>query len=56
MSDKKIEIYIAVHKKANVLKREGYIPLHVGAEGKEDLGIIVSLQVYIGYGKTVMQI
>ena len=40
MSDKKIEIYIAVHKKANVLKREGYIPLHVGAEGKEDLGFV----------------
>ena len=40
MSDKKIEIYIAVHKKANVLRREGYIPLHVGAEGKEDLGFV----------------
>ena len=38
MSDKKIEIYIAIHKKAKVLERECYIPLHVGAEGKEDLG------------------
>ena len=40
MSDKKIEIYIAIHKKANVLNKKCYIPIQVGAEGKEDLGFI----------------
>ena len=40
MSNKKIEIYIAIHKKAKVLNRECYIPIQVGAEGKEDLGYI----------------
>ena len=44
MSDKKIEIYIAVHKKANVLRREGYIPLHVGAEGKEAYRFILDME------------
>lgn len=40
MSDKKLEIYIAIHKKAKVLNRSCYIPIQVGAEGKEDLGYI----------------
>lgn len=40
MKDKNIKIYIAIHKKAEVLNREGYIPIQVGAEGKEDLGFI----------------
>ena len=40
MGNKKIEIYIAIHKKAKVLERESYIPIQVGAEGKEDLGFI----------------
>lgn len=33
-----IEIYIAAHKKFNVPNNDIYIPLHVGAEGKDDLG------------------
>ena len=40
MSDKKLEIYIAIHKKSKVLNRSCYIPIQVGAEGKEDLGYI----------------
>ena len=40
MNNKKIEIYIAVHKKVEVVNKDGYIPIHVGAEGKEDLGFI----------------
>lgn len=38
--DKRIKIYIAAHKKAEFPKNEIYIPLHVGAEGKEDLGYL----------------
>lgn len=38
--DRKVKIYIAAHKKANFPKEEIYIPIHVGAEGKEDLGYL----------------
>ncbi len=31
-------IYIAAHKKCDIPKMEGYIPLQVGAKGKESLG------------------
>ena len=34
----KIEIYIAAHKKFNEPEDKLYIPLHVGSEGKDDLG------------------
>ncbi len=37
---KKVNIYIAVHKKCDLPKQDGYIPIHVGAEGKEDLGYL----------------
>lgn len=33
-----IKIFIATHKKADLPKKEGYIPIQVGAEGKQDLG------------------
>jgi len=36
--DKKVKIIIALHKNYEVPKNEMYLPLHVGAEGKEDLG------------------
>ena len=35
-----IKIFIATHKKYSMPKNEIYIPLHVGKEGKEDLGYI----------------
>ena len=35
---KKVEIYIAAHKKFDPPKDSIYIPLHVGSKGKEDLG------------------
>ena len=35
---KKIKVIIATHKKYTMPKDELYLPLHVGAEGKEDLG------------------
>ena len=34
----KVLIYIAAHKKFSVPNNDIYIPLHVGAEGKQDLG------------------
>lgn len=37
---KNIKIVIATHKKYEMPKDEMYIPLHVGEEGKEDLGYI----------------
>ncbi len=37
---KDIEIFIAAHKKFNVPVDSIYVPLHVGSEGKEDLGYI----------------
>lgn len=37
---KEIKIYVATHKKANFPDNDIYIPLHVGAEGKEDLGYL----------------
>ncbi len=33
-------IYIATHKVFTVPKEQGYVPLHVGAEGKEPLGYL----------------
>lgn len=33
-------IYIAAHKKFDVPNQPGYIPLQVGAEGKESLGYL----------------
>lgn len=38
--NKDLNIFIACHKKCELPKQEGYIPLHVGAEGKKDLGFI----------------
>ena len=38
--DNKIEIYIAAHKKFEVPKNDIYIPLHVGAFNKADLGFL----------------
>ena len=38
--NKKCNIYIAVHKECNLPNIDGYIPLHVGKEGKKDLGFI----------------
>ncbi len=35
-----LKIYIATHKKFNVPKSKYHIPLHVGREGKEDLGYL----------------
>lgn len=35
-----IKVIIATHKKYDMPKDEMYVPLHVGAEGKEDLGYI----------------
>ena len=37
--DKNAKILIALHKTYEVPKEELYLPLHVGAEGKEDIGI-----------------
>lgn len=36
----KINIYTMAHKKFNETNVEGYIPLHVGKEGKKDIGYI----------------
>ena len=36
----KIRIYVATHKEYNMPKDSIYIPLHVGAEGKKDLGYL----------------
>lgn len=33
-------IYIATHKEYNIPKMEGYIPIHVGAKGKQRIGYI----------------
>lgn len=33
-------IYIAAHKEFDVPRLENYVPLQVGAEGKEDLGFL----------------
>ena len=38
--NKDLNIFIACHKKCNLPNQDGYIPLHVGAEGKNDLGYI----------------
>ena len=35
---KNIKIVIATHKKYKMPEDEMYLPLHVGSEGKEDLG------------------
>ncbi|MGL4873253.1 MAG: DUF4422 domain-containing protein, partial [Clostridium sp.] len=35
-----IKILVATHKKANIPKEENYIPIHVGREGKEELGYL----------------
>ncbi len=37
---KDLNIFIACHKECNLPKDEGYVSLHVGAEGKKDLGFI----------------
>ena len=37
---KDIKVIIATHKKYNMPKDNMYLPLHVGSEGKEDLGYI----------------
>ena len=57
-------IYIAAHKEFDVPRLENYVPLQVGAEGKERLGYLQDntgdnisiknqnfLQVYIGFGR-----
>lgn len=36
----KVSIYVATHKEASFPKNDIYIPLHVGAEGKNDLGYL----------------
>lgn len=36
--NKDLNIFIACHKKCELPNQEAYIPLHVGAEGKDDLG------------------
>lgn len=36
----KIKIYVATHKKFTAPKSKLYIPIHVGSEGKEDLGYL----------------
>lgn len=38
MTDKNIKILIAAHKQYWMPKDPVYLPLHVGAEGKPDLG------------------
>ena len=38
--DKKVSIYVAAHKKSEFPKNDIYVPLHVGAEGKKDLGYL----------------
>lgn len=38
--NKDLNIFIACHKKCELPNQEAYIPLHVGAEGKDDLGFI----------------
>lgn len=35
-----MKIYVITHKKANIIKDKIYEPLHVGAEGKTDLGYL----------------
>ena len=35
-----LNVFIACHKKCDLPNQEAYIPLHVGAEGKKDLGFI----------------
>ena len=35
---KDIKIIIATHKKYEMPKEKMYIPVHVGADGKDDLG------------------
>ena len=35
----KTKILIAIHKEYETPKDELYLPLHVGAEGKQDLGL-----------------
>lgn len=38
MKQTKVKIIIATHKKYRMPKDKMYLPLHVGAEGKKDLG------------------
>ena len=38
MENKNIKVIIATHKKYEMPTDTMYLPLHVGAEGKEDLG------------------
>lgn len=38
--EQKVKIYVASHKKANFPENEIYIPIQVGAEGKEKLGYV----------------
>lgn len=40
MEDKNIKVIIAAHKNYEMPTDEMYIPVHVGAEGKEDLGYV----------------
>ena len=40
MENKKIKILVATHKCAQMPKDDMYIPLHVGREGKTDLGFV----------------
>ena len=35
---KKIKVIVATHKKYDMPKDKLYLPLHVGAEGKDDIG------------------
>ena len=37
---KNVKVYIATHKKANLPELKEYVPIQVGAEGKEKLGYI----------------
>lgn len=37
---KKVEIYIATHKKAEMPNKSGYIPIQVGAKNNKDLGYL----------------
>ena len=38
MTNKNVKVFIACHKKCDVPSDSMYLPLHVGAEGKEDIG------------------
>ena len=38
MEDKNVKIIVAAHKKYQMPEDDLYLPLHVGAEGKEDIG------------------